>query len=156
MDERKRVMRDIIKVLPEAVMSLTRSASGDAAAMRAATGQTEATPAPTVPPGQLRALIHLAQHGAQTMGELAEGLRVTMASASGLVKPLVEVGYVTRTRDPQDRRVVRVGLSERAQAVADRIMTDRLKELETALAAMDDAACDNFLEGLERLAGLWR
>ena len=102
---------------------------------------------------QIRTLVHLAQYGPQTMGELAEGLQITMASTTGLVKPLAAMGYVTRSRDDHDRRVVRVGLSPEAQVMADRILVERRLEVEAALTGMDDASCRHFLQGLERLAG---
>jgi DNA-binding MarR family transcriptional regulator len=102
---------------------------------------------------QIRALVHLAQYGRQTMGDLAEGLQITMASATGLIKPLVALGYVVRTHDDDDRRVVWVELSPQAQSMADTILAARRLEVERALAGMDDVSCRHFLEGLERLAG---
>ena len=171
MDERERIIREVIKVLPELAKSLNRDSAAHAASMHdaarlaaapdTATGaepqatdpESAAASAPEVSGAQLRALIHLAQYGRQTMGELAEGLRITMASASGLVKPLVAVGYVTRSRDPHDQRVVRVGLSGGAQAMADGLLAQRRQEVEAALTGMDDQACRSFLEGLERLVG---
>ena len=168
MDERERIIREIIKVLPELAKSLNRDAATHAAAggspgpahgaaSHVAAGLEAVThPAAAytkVSTAQVRTLVHLAQYGPQTMGELADGLQVTMASATGLVKPLVEMGHVTRSRDMNDRRVVRVGLSEHAQAMADAILAERRREVEEALAGMDDMACRHFLKGLERLAG---
>ncbi len=155
MNEREHVIREVIKVLPEVAHVLRRAAAGDAAAMHLAAGPPGAA-APEVSAAQLRALVHLAQYGPQTMGELAEGMQITMASATGLVKPLVEIGYVTRTRDPQDQRVVRVVLSEPAQEMARRILAERRHDIEEALSGMSDEACRHFLEGLERLARRWR
>jgi DNA-binding MarR family transcriptional regulator len=156
MDERERVIREVIKVLPELAKSLNRDVAAHATAMREATQAVAAspgTPPPEVSGAQLRTLVHLAQYGPQTMGELAEGLQITMASTSGLVKPLVAMGYVIRSRDSQDRRVVRVGLSPQAQQLADEMIAERRREVEAALSGMDDQACRDFLEGLERLVG---
>jgi DNA-binding MarR family transcriptional regulator len=87
------------------------------------------------------------------MGELADGMRVTMASATGLIKPLVKVGLVIRSHDAQDQRVVRVDLSAPARDLAGRVLADWRREVESALAGMDDEACRHFLEGLEKLTG---
>jgi DNA-binding MarR family transcriptional regulator len=152
MDERERIVREVIKVLPELAKTLTRDVAAHAVAMHAAAGTVAGGP-PEVSGAQLRTLIHLAQYGPQTMGELAEGMQITMASATGLVKPLVQMGYVTRGRDANDQRVVRVGLSARAQEMADQILSDRRREVEAALSGMNDQACRDFLEGLERLVG---
>jgi DNA-binding MarR family transcriptional regulator len=158
MDERERVIREIIKVLPELAKSLNRDVAAHAAMMHAspgstASGSTSPGSTPSVSTAQLRALVHLAQYGPQTMGELAEGLQITTASATGLVNPLVEMGHVTRSRDANDRRVVRIGLSERAERLAKDIIAERRREVEAALDGMDLQACRSFLEGLERLAG---
>jgi DNA-binding MarR family transcriptional regulator len=176
MDERERIIREVIKVLPELAKSLNRDVAAHATAMHeaaqaaaeaAVSGGPEGTPraasaaataSPSSPPpevsaAQLRTLVHLAQYGAQTMGELAEGMQISMASATGLVKPLVARGYVTRSRDPRDQRVVRVGLSPHAQQLADQMLAERRREVEAALSGMNDQACRDFLEGLERLVG---
>ena len=144
MDDRERIIREIIKVLPELASSLNRDVALHDRAVTV--GQVVST-------AQIRTLVHLAQYGPQTMGELAEGMQIAMASATGLVKPLVAMGYVIRSRDDQDRRVVRVGLSPEAQIMADRILAERRLEVEAALAGMDKTSCRHFLEGLERLAG---
>ena len=149
MDERERVIREVIKVLPELAKSLNRDAASHGAA---AMGQGHSSAEP-VSTAQVRALIHLAEYGPQTMGELAEGLQITTASATGLINPLVESGHVTRSRDANDRRVVRIRLSEQAQTLAGGILAERRREVEAALEGMDLAACRCFLEGLERLAG---
>jgi DNA-binding MarR family transcriptional regulator len=151
MDERERIIREVIKVLPELFKSLRRDV-----ALHRSEGSDMAGLGPQAQPlttGQMRTLVHLAQYGLQSMGELADGMQITTASATGLVKPLVAMGYVTRSRDPRDERMVRVALSEQAQALAERILAHRRREVEEALTGMDDEACRHFLEGLERLAG---
>lgn len=185
MDERERVIREVIKVLPELAKSLSRDVAAHAATVAGGgrapapapskdaddshaglahdphadrtgdsqTGEKRRAPGGPVSTAQVRALIHPAQYGPQTMGELAEGLQIATASATGLINPLVSLGYVIRSRDPNDRRVVRVGLSSEAQIIADAIIAEWRREVEAALEGMDLAACRSFLEGLERLAG---
>lgn len=162
MDERERIIREVIKVLPELGRSLNRDMAAHVAAAREAAAQGAASAGvhalaegavPEVSAAQLRTLVHLAQYGPQTMGELAEGMQITMASASGLVKPLVALGYITRTREQHDQRVVRVGLSPGARQIADGILAERRRDVDAALAGLDDQACRMFLEVLERLAG---
>ena len=147
MEERERIIREVIKVLPELAKSLERDV-----AKHPAHGRENAGVGP-LSTAQVRTLVHLAQYGPQSMGELAEGMQVTNASATGLVKPLAAMGHVIRSRDPEDERVVRVGLSPRARVLADQILHERRAEVEAALAGMDDESCRHFLEGLERLVG---
>ncbi len=53
-------------------------------------------------------------------GELSDQLRVSQATVTRLIDPLVRDGLVDRVRSPHDRRVVRLSLSEsgRARVVA--------------------------------------
>lgn len=105
---------------------------------------------------QMKALVQLAEYGPQTMGELARGLGITTPSATGLVNPLVEMGHVVRERDPNDRRVVRVRLSDEARRLADDVLAERRTEIEAALEGMSYEAQHHFLEGLTRLSQVYR
>src|SRR5215510_12920907 len=66
----------------------------------------------------LNCLNILSFRGQMTAGELARGTGLTTASITGVVDRLEEAGYVTRERDPHDRRRVVVKL------VVDRAMHD--------------------------------
>lgn len=104
---------------------------------------------------QVRAVVHLAEYGPQTMGELAQGLRITTPSTTGLINPLAGMGLVQRERNDEDRRVVKVSLTEKARAMAGQVLAQRRREVEQALEGMDDEARLNFLEGLRRLAEIY-
>lgn len=51
------------------------------------------------------------RHGELSMTRLAEMLDVSLSNATGLVDRMEERGLIERSRVPDDRRVVRVGLS---------------------------------------------
>ncbi|HWD52817.1 MAG TPA: MarR family transcriptional regulator [Acidimicrobiales bacterium] len=55
------------------------------------------------------------------LGDVAGELAVSKQAASQLVDTLVTRGYVERTPDPEDRRRVTVGLTERGRAAAAEI-----------------------------------
>jgi DNA-binding MarR family transcriptional regulator len=48
-----------------------------------------------------------------TMGELSNALSVPLSSATRMVNWMVAAGYIKRLPDPEDRRVVRVALTEK-------------------------------------------
>lgn len=137
------IAHEITKLLPELMRAFTRRMPQHARREGASLAQ-------------MKALVQLAEYGPQTMGELARGLGITTPSATGLVNPLVEMGHVVRERDPGDRRVVRVALSESAQRLADDVLSERRSEIESALQGMAYEAQRNFLEGLTRLAEVYR
>ena len=138
-DESERIVREVLKLLPEIAKALSQTVP-EHARQRG------------VSMAQVKTLVHLAQYGPQTMGELAAGLHVTTPSATGLVGPLVDAGYLVRERDGDDRRVVKVRMSEQAQEFADQILAVRRAQVESALEGMELDARTHFLEGLSRLA----
>jgi MarR family transcriptional regulator, organic hydroperoxide resistance regulator len=139
---RQRIVSEILKLLPELGKALNDSMPEHA----------KGGPATYA---QMKVLVHLAEYGAQTMGELAQGLRVTTPSATGLVNPLAAIGMVVRERDTQDRRVVRVRLSAKAEVIAREVLAKRRHDIEAALEGMDAEAQLHFLEGLTRLAAVY-
>jgi DNA-binding MarR family transcriptional regulator len=60
----------------------------------------------------------LSQHReAVAMGELSQALGVPLSTATRIVDWLVKNGYFARVSDPEDRRIVRVTLTETGQAL---------------------------------------
>jgi len=68
---------------------------------------------------QLRGLSVLARRQPLRMGDLAESLGMTPASASALIERMEQRKFVTRRSDADDRRTVLVELSRRGQHVLD-------------------------------------
>jgi DNA-binding MarR family transcriptional regulator len=64
-------------------------------------------------------LSHLDDADPTMVGELAEHLGVTPSTMSLTLKRLEEAGYVRRDRDPADRRVVNVRLTDAGVRVRD-------------------------------------
>jgi DNA-binding MarR family transcriptional regulator len=64
---------------------------------------------------QLRVLFTLREVPGMPAGALAEQLRVTPPTVTGLVDRLVRMGVVRREEDPKDRRLVRNVLTERGE-----------------------------------------
>ena len=94
---------------------------------------------PDLSPHAVRATMHLIQHGRGTVGELADGLGVSMGWASRIADELERAGHVLRERDALDRRVVRLRLSPAAERVAEQMYSERGRVVAEALAALTDA-----------------
>jgi DNA-binding MarR family transcriptional regulator len=90
-------------------------------------------PAVEFPAKLVRALLYLLQHRstAVAVGDLAEGLRVSLGWASRVADELALMGFVNRVRGERDRRVVHLELTEKAIKVAERLWSDH----EAAIAA---------------------
>jgi DNA-binding MarR family transcriptional regulator len=102
-------------------------------------------------PQAIRAAVHVHEHGRVTVGGLATGIGVSVGWASRIVEDLEARGYVVRDRDPGDRRVVWVRLSEEAIADVEGAYRWRDDAVARALAGMpadERAAVRRFLGAL--------
>jgi DNA-binding MarR family transcriptional regulator len=95
-----------------------------------------------ISPKLVRALLYLAQHGGRTMtvGELAEGIGVSLGWASRVADELVSLSLLERVRNENDRRVVQLQLTPGAAAVTGRLWSDREGAIVSALGevALED------------------
>jgi DNA-binding MarR family transcriptional regulator len=81
---------------------------------------------------QASVLAYLDPEDPTMVGELADHLGVTASTMSLTLKRLEEAGYVRRDRDPADRRVMNVRLTEagsRVRAASTSLDLDRLDGL---------------------------
>ncbi len=88
---------------------------------------------------QYLTLVALSSRESQTVSELGETLHLESNTLTPLIKRLEAAGLVTRTRDRQDERVVRLDLTEAGSALA-----------ETALGCVPAAVLE--ATGMERTA----
>lgn len=85
---------------------------------------------------QLGALMRLYYHGDCPISDIGDNLGITAAAASQMVDRLVQNGLLQRDEDPDDRRVKRVTLTTKGNALVQEGVEARLKwlrDLETAL-----------------------
>ena len=83
---------------------------------------------------QYRALVALASRGPQSVATLAEALAVTPSTASGMCARLVCKGPVRRGKDRQDRRQVRLALTELGQRLIDTVSAWSREEIAALLS----------------------
>ena len=112
---------------------------------------------------QLKVLTLIAAERGQAAGhDLADTLRVSVATMSGLVDRLVEHGMVQRSDDPSDRRVRRLSVTDAGTATLRSLLSSQNTMPTAVLERLDDddlralvqglAALDRVLEELGRRA----
>jgi DNA-binding MarR family transcriptional regulator len=101
----------------------------------------------------IRAAIYLYQHGERTVGQLADGLGISRGWASRVAEELVERGHARREGDPEDRRVVRLRLTEGSLAEIERAYRWRGDIVAAALAEHDPAEREAIRRFLRRVTG---
>jgi DNA-binding MarR family transcriptional regulator len=86
------------------------------------------------------------------MHQLAVALSITPSSATQLVDRLVKLGLVERLREDEDRRLVRVQLSEAARRRFEELMRLHLRGLAAATEPLSDADLETLVGLLARIA----
>jgi len=66
---------------------------------------------------------------AVSVSEISNLLQITPAGVTHLINPLEEKGFVKRLPDPNDRRIVLIGLTNKGTKTAEAIIVDVQKEL---------------------------
>jgi DNA-binding MarR family transcriptional regulator len=61
---------------------------------------------------------------ALTVTEISSLLQITPAGVTHLINPLEGAGYIERLQDPNDRRIVRIGLTGKGTQVAESLITE--------------------------------
>jgi len=99
----------------------------------------------------LNVLTVLDVDGSLPMRALAEALDVSQASATGIVDRMEQRRLVERRRDDEDRRVIRVALTEDGRRLIAGIAADRRERLGALLADLSMAELTGFLAGTRAL-----
>jgi DNA-binding MarR family transcriptional regulator len=91
-------------------------------------------------PPQIHAIMWIGEEGAITSSTLAHRVGCTQPTVTGIVDRLEKLGLAERLRDENDRRVVRVRLTERGEQVRttlDEIFTKKVEHVLEALTVED-------------------
>jgi DNA-binding MarR family transcriptional regulator len=97
-------------------------------------------------------LVLIALEGGLSVSELAARMALSVSTVSLMVGELSRAGLVARSEDERDRRRTLVRLDPEHAEELEAWMRERIAPLSGALARLDPAVRDGFLEGWRRLA----
>lgn len=113
-----------------------------------------------LPVAQLRVLNVLGRASEErrpTMGELAEALGVALSTATQIAERIEKRGLVRREHsDPDDRRVVRLALTEEGRRLMGKRRRLRRERLEQAMSQLSEEQSDALVAALAPLAAAAR
>ncbi len=101
----------------------------------------------TIP--QLRTLVLLEQLGPMRMGSISTHLGRALSATTTVVDRLVEKGYVGRSSDPDDRRVVLCELTELGRSTIDRFWRIGTDRIDRVMQVLDPEQMEAVVKGLE-------
>jgi DNA-binding MarR family transcriptional regulator len=115
-------------------------------------GSDRDSPLTELPVSQLRCLRVVGYHEGLKMQDLAARMDVKLSALSQVVDRLVKKGMVERRPDAEDRRVVRLHLTDEARPLLDAMKRTRETRLSAAVAELDPEALPRVIEGMRLLA----
>ncbi|GAA0178167.1 MarR family transcriptional regulator [Clostridium sediminicola] len=89
----------------------------------------------------------------RTMSEVAADLNITVGTLTTAINNLVKKGYVVRSKDEKDRRVVKIGLTRKgklAYRVHEKFHLDMIKETIEGLSVEEETILENALTKLNK------
>lgn len=97
-------------------------------------------------------LRHIAERPHIPMGEIAEHLCITPPSATALINSLVRSGHLTRVRDRNDRRLVRLAITPRGREAIRRTFNRVAAQMRGAFARLTERERRDLIRILEKLS----
>ena len=124
------ISRATLWTLPTSVIDAVLSASR---ALVAVAARSLSDVAEEVTLAQYRTLVVLASQGPQSLAGLAESVGVTPATATRMCDRLVKKRLVVRQTEQDDRRQLRVVLTEKGQSLVQSVSRRRRREIKKIL-----------------------
>jgi DNA-binding MarR family transcriptional regulator len=125
---------------------------GASRALVAVAARSLATVAEDVTLAQYRVLVVLASRGPQRLADLATALTVDRSTATRMCDRLVRKGLVGRRRGTEDRRVVRISLTEAGALLVHEVSRRRRAEIHRIVRRMHPASRAPVVDALQAFA----
>ncbi len=106
--------------------------------------------------GQTRILIQLLEKGTLTQRELIDITKRRSATLSEQLESMDKAGYITRTRNEQDRRNVDISLTPLGEAEARKGINDRNRRAHALFSVLTQEEKTQLYQLLEKLKSAWK
>lgn len=97
-------------------------------------------------------LQNLADNDNCKMSDLSESIGVTMGNITGMIDRIEKEDLVKRVADSEDRRIIRVQLTQKGNEVVKKIFNRKRKNLTSVLSKLSDSDRINLLKIMEKIA----
>ena len=105
-----------------------------------------------LPTLQVKSLFFITNRGSTNFKNLAATLKVTPSNLTGVIDRLVEQGLVSRTENPEDRRMMVLKATEKGDSLVSELRERRLSYLTKALNDLTPEELAAIKSGLTVLA----
>jgi MarR family transcriptional regulator, organic hydroperoxide resistance regulator len=105
---------------------------------------------------QLKSLFFIVDKEKTSFKKLAEALRVTPPNITGIIDRLVEQGLVSRTENPEDRRIMLLQPTQKAQNLLNTLKENRTNQMMKILDNLNLAELACLRQGMDALVNAAR
>jgi DNA-binding MarR family transcriptional regulator len=102
---------------------------------------------------QLGVLFMLSSHPSLSIKELAEQFGISSSATTQLVSAMVGEGLLTRAEDAQDRRLVRIDLTQKGKKQLEAARESRTRYLSRMFEPLTDGELGELLRLQEKMSG---
>jgi|SRR5208283_2243022 DNA-binding MarR family transcriptional regulator len=99
--------------------------------------------------GQLKTLFFISNRGATTTGKLATALKVTPTNVTGIIDRLLEKNLITRTGDPDDRRVLLLRTTPQGDELVAELRQKRRERMSELFSRLSEEEAAVVAQGLK-------
>ena len=100
----------------------------------------------------LATLKFIEEQGSPTMKDISDRFGVTPPSATATIEALAESRYLNRDLDKQDRRSVRLTITDKGREMLKKNLLAVHKRMETVFSKMEEDEIDNLYSGLKHFS----
>ncbi|NMB00739.1 MAG: MarR family transcriptional regulator, partial [Firmicutes bacterium] len=100
---------------------------------------------------QMRILVELKHHGERTVGEIGTAIGSAPGNSSAMCKTLEKMGLVSRTRNPEDERIVLIDMTSQGRSLLKEIDDELTAICNPILAEYSNEDYEQIMNGVNKL-----
>lgn len=111
-----------------------------------------------IPPSHVRVIFYLLEFNSSPISQIAENLKISKPNMTPIIDNLINYGLVNRYTDPNDRRILRVELTDKALKISDAFriairdsFAEKISPLSDDEIVMLNQSIENLLSLLKKL-----
>jgi len=104
-----------------------------------------------ITPSQFDILQRLFFIGEMRLTGLSEALGITKGTTSGIVKRLVEYGYIKKVKNQSDKRAYNLSITESGREIINKVINKRVEYVKNVFETLDKKTRSNFLNYLRKI-----
>jgi len=104
-----------------------------------------------ITPGAFYVMLYIRKYDSLSMSDLGKRLLISKPNVTALVNKIIAKGFVARSSDKQDRRIIMVSLTSKGAKFVEKNNEKYLDQIKQRLLALSDEELEVFSDSLENV-----